>query len=79
MNTKIYHILDDIYGNLYGGQVEYMTETVENMVKSGTKWSKVRNYLWMNTSGGGVSVHAADKIREAFPDRIEYDATGREL
>lgn len=80
MNKRIYDIIDEFYGGLYGGPLcEIMTQRVEDMVREGTKWSYIRMYLWHNTSGGGVSIRAADTIYNAFPEKIEYNATGREL
>lgn len=76
MNTQtvVFDILVESYGRMYGNDLcEAMAEHIVSRIDNGTflTHGDIMNYVWMNTTGGGVADATATKIQSALPQRIQ--------
>jgi hypothetical protein len=77
MRDIIYNILVKYYGRMYGySMCDAMTEFIANNINNGKFKTRgdVADYIWANTSGGGVAEMSSSDIQSAFPHLIQDTA-----
>ena len=74
MIDRIHNILVKYYGKVYGYDLcEAMAETIAYHLNDSSfnTRSRIQNYLWANTSGGGAAEMASRDIMNEFPMMVK--------
>lgn len=74
MRDIIYNILVKYYGRMYGYELcDSMTNFIAMKINDGEFITRgdVMNYIWMNTSGGGVAEASSTEIQKALSHLIQ--------
>lgn len=74
MRDIIYNILVKYYGRMYGYELcDSMTNVIAQRINDGEFITRgdIMNYIWMNTTGGGVADEASTMIQEALPHLLK--------